>query len=66
VLEVCQSTSEVRIQDSTINAKNLGYWNHPNMLSLDFFFGGGEGAITIAAKNKVDLSTSLRAFFEIF
>ena len=32
--EVCQSTSEVRIQVFTINAKNLDCWNHLNMLSL--------------------------------
>ena len=32
---MCQSTSEVRIQVFTINAKNLDCWNHPNMLSLE-------------------------------
>ena len=32
--EVYLSTSEVRIQDSTIDGKNLDCWNHPNMLSL--------------------------------
>ena len=40
--EVCQSTSEVRIQVFTINAKNLDCWNHPNMLSLKNRMGGGE------------------------
>ncbi len=32
--EVCQSTSEVRIQVFTIDGRKLDCWNHPNMLSL--------------------------------
>jgi len=45
VPDVCQSTSEVRIQVFTINAKKLDCWNHPNMLSLENRGGGGEKKI---------------------
>ena len=33
VPEVSQSTSEIRIQVFTINAKNLEFWNHFNLFN---------------------------------